>query len=236
MSPESSVIKGSRARVSGSLRIPAVPLNPRPEPASSTDTRGEERAHPTSDEVIRRARRDAARTLIAARRKRDEIYRRTRIAADERGYSDGLQRAESLLREIEQWWASIREAESDRSQELAGNITELVAETVGKVLEKEMASDRDTVLRLVENNLRRFTEVADITLAVSPGDLPHILENRERLAEQMPPRTELLLTSDPDLESGEFRLLGDEGIVVGTVDELVRSLRRRIEDGERSDD
>lgn len=234
MSLNPNLIKGDRARLSGSRQISVAPCANRP--LNPEVSGGDQSPHPRDvDAIVRSARTKAAAVLRRARRQRNEIAEEARERGYRTGHRQGLERAEALLAEIESWWGQLRREEDERNDVLEASIADLVVEITSRVLGSELAADPEVILRLVEESLRRFSEVSDVTLAVSRADLPLLLEHRDHLEAQLPPRTHLLLTSSQELGSGEFHIRGDEGIIVGSVADIAASLRRRIEDGEREE-
>ncbi len=234
MSLNPNLIKSNRARLSGSREVPIASVE-NPLPSSGGVGEPPPGRKGGTGEILNSARRRAAAVLWRARRQRDAIAEAARERGYRAGHQRGLEHAEALLAEIESWWADLRREEEERNDALEASLADLVVEIAARVLRSELAADSDVILRLVEESLRRFSEVSDVTLAVSRADLPLLMEHREHLEAQLPPRTHLLLTSSQELRSGEFHIRGDEGIIVGSVADVAASLRRRIEDGEREE-
>ncbi len=236
MSPDSRVIKGHLARMAALRELPRAERVPHPPDTTSPEDASDDGAQGDAEHALMtRVRKEAARTLVDARRRRDRLHAQAREDGMRIGYHEGLQRAEEMLEDIRAWWDEMRAKEDEYAQVLEAEIADLVGEIVGRVLRDELATRKEVVLQLVSESLRQFTEVSDVTLAVSREQLPEVLEFRDLFEEQLPPRTHLLMTSRPELSRGEFHIRGDEGIIVGSVDDIVAALRRRIEDGERGE-
>ncbi len=141
------------------------------------------------------------------------------------GYEESLKGVREMVEEMARWREEIRERDRRRWAEMEEELTEMVLQITEKILRQQL-QDPETALFLVRDCLGRFSDLSDITLMVSAGDMAGILEQREELEREIPPRTELLILTDESLKDGEFRLRGDEGVFEGTVTDLVSSLRR----------
>ncbi len=183
-----------------------------------------------AEELLRRAEAEA-----------DEIREDARRLGLEQGRREGLEQRLEGVREMTEkmrrWRDEIRERDSSRWTEVEEGLTEMVLQITEKILRTELG-DPETALALVRECLSRFSDLSDITLEVSPADMGTVLQRREELEREIPPRTELLLLTDESLREGEFRARGDEGVFEGTVADLIASLRRRFGEelaGEDSD-
>ncbi|MFP4200263.1 MAG: FliH/SctL family protein, partial [Clostridia bacterium] len=184
---------------------------------------------------VMRARHSAAKILIRARRRRDQVFARARRSGWKAGHEEGLREASQLLEEIELWREEMLRDERRRREQLQSELADLVTDIVSNVLSRELKSDPETVFGLISDSLRRFSSPKTITLAVCRENLRTFVERKDELQELLSPATQLSLTTDEDLRDGEFHIHSDEGIVVGTADDIAASLGRAISDGERGD-
>ncbi len=190
--------------------------------------------------VLAGADREAADLVGGARVRAGEMLRQAEAEAEDireaarqagqaqgrrQGYEESLEAVREMAEEMDRWREEIRDREGRRWAEMEEELTEMVLQITEKILRQEL-QDPGTALGLVRDCLARFSDLSDITLMVSAGDMPGILEQREKLEREIPPRTELLILTDESLRDGEFRLRGDEGVFEGTVTDLIRSLRR----------
>jgi len=112
--------------------------------------------------------------------------------------------------------------------ELGDQMVDIIVRVCEQVL-REQLDDRRVVVERVKECLGRFSDISDITLVVSAVDMNEILQRRTELEDEVPPRTELLITTDEALDAGEFRIRGDEGVFEGTVADITSALRRHFE-------
>lgn len=195
-----------------------------------------------AESMLRGARERAQAILRDAEGKLEELEEEARERGWESGRREGYREGRRTLVEVserlEEQFREMRERDQRRWEGLGSELAAVVVEAVEKVLRREFTNG-DAALHLIKEGLRRFSDVSDITLVVSPGDMGETLERRSELEDVIPPRTELILLTDAGLGRGEFRLRGQEGVFEGTVSDLIASLRRhmgeeRVADEERA--
>jgi len=235
-----SIIKLEQSRVAGTRRLREVPLEREPAPTgdspggnSSPGPEGDRRQYAERAADLLRQAEDRADALQAEAKKEAE---RLRERAQRAGYETGLERgrkdAAGELAQVSDdlradWEAACDRVES-RVESLGDRMIDIIVQVCEEVLGREMA-DADVVAELVKKCLGRFSDISDITLILSPSDVSEILDRRPDLEHEIPPRTELLITTDAALAPGEFRIRGDEGVFEGTVSDIAASLRRHLE-------
>ncbi len=204
----------------------------------------------TGDEVASRMQKEAERMLGQAREKAEtllrdaeerlkklerEAYERGWECGSRDGHREGRRRLVEVSEGLEEQLVGLRAREESRWEQLASELVVVVLEAVEKVLRRQF-SDSEAALHLIKEGLRRFSDVSDITLVVSPEDMGETLQRRSELEDVIPPRTELILLTDEVLGPGEFRLRGQEGVFEGTVSDLIASLKRRMREGRVGDE
>ncbi|MBF7081962.1 flagellar biosynthesis protein [Desulfallas sp. Bu1-1] len=173
------------------------------------------------DQLIEKARREAGAIVDAAREQAASIIEQARqeaiaeaekikSAAAREGYDRGYREALEAARiETEKIMAGagkvLAQAEQVRREKLTGlkdEILELALEIAEKILARELELHPDIVLNVAGEALQLVTNRKSVVLWVNPEDLQICENHRERLLNHLPPRAELQILTDEQIERG----------------------------------
>lgn len=136
-----------------------------------------------------------------------ELKRKAYEEGFQKGYTEGLSQArgriekamgrlESILRELEDFRRRI----FSRTEE---EILELAIAVAKKVLQRELMSDRQLVLRTLREAIKKVTEGDTVKIYLSPDDIELVKEHRgEQLLEGVRGLSGVVLHADPGITPG----------------------------------
>lgn len=135
-----------------------------------------------------------------------ELKRKAYEEGFQKGYTEGLSQArgqiekamgrlETILRELE----DLRRRIFSRAEE---EILELAIAVAKKVLQRELMSDRQLVLRTLKEAIKKVTEGDTVKIYLSPDDIELVKEHREKLLEGVRGLSGVVLHADPGITPG----------------------------------
>ncbi len=222
-----------KAKIEGTKRLPDRPACERPRVSSESPKKTEHLPHDDAADLIN-AKKDAEAIIRQAKEETKRHREQALKTGHEEGYQAGISKALDLLDSIQQWHEEMKQREATRWWQIERDLSRVVVDVVERILCEELEMQPEHIATRVRHSLGSFSETSDVTLSVSPSDLDRLLSVRGELEQELPPRVRLLFNTDTELGPGEFRLQGDEGIIVGTIDDAVESLRNAL--GEREEE
>jgi len=156
----------------------------------------------------------------------NEIIENARKAGYEKGYIEGRNQYENLIKEAE----LIREnAKAEYKEILAGiekDVINLSFEIAEKVLAYEIDTNKEGILHLVKQAIEKCTNRESIIIKVSPADYDTINQNTEKLREMIEDLGNLQVKKDLSLKSGNFLVEN----LYGSIDAGIETKLKKIEE------
>lgn len=171
----------------------------------------------TPAEAVAAAYAEAEAILSAARAEAGELKEKARQEGFAEGHRQGL---EAARRETEELRAQARrmlaEAEAVRRENLerlTEEVIDLALDIAARVVARQIAVDRETVLGIAREALPLVKDRERINLFAHPSEVPLLRKNQQELLALLPERTVLSIVPDPQVQPGECRVETERGVV-----------------------
>ncbi|MFI4962904.1 MAG: FliH/SctL family protein [Legionellales bacterium] len=112
-----------------------------------------------------------------------------------------------------QYTQKIQEFDSDFLEKMVG----LIQKTTQKLIEKEIRSDKTTLVKMIESTLKNLEDHQECELSLSSED--YALWSDEALSS-----LNLKVREDPDLKIGDYKILTKTGEIAAIIDERLQTL------------
>jgi len=226
-----------RGRVTSSLNKPATPATavravgatatPVAEPATTPWSPGDFGGSPGSGG---HGGDSATRAASALERQLTEAY--DLGAADGRREAQNAERArlQTAVQAADKALSVIVENEERWTGGLDENIAALAVAVARHIVDREIATDRTIVTKLVRRALGEFPVNQPLRIRVNPDDLKVIEANREKepMTDPATPARDVQWTGDPRIEAGGCVVEGRDRIIDGRVDTALERAYRRL--------
>lgn len=148
-------------------------------------------AGPDPDELLATAREQVEAMLEQAEREakilKDQAYAEGTSKGHEIGYTKGYQEAEALKKKYEQEYREKEEQLTSfykqRLEEMEPSLIDTLTDIYEHIFQVKISEQRDVVVHLLENTLRKMEGSTEYLIHVSGDDLPFVSMNREILME-----------------------------------------------------
>ncbi|GAB7388217.1 hypothetical protein BSNK01_20540 [Bacillaceae bacterium] len=143
------------------------------------------------------------------------------LAAAEKEYAERLQQANVIL----------QEAYRQREEIIAAAepfLLELGVEIAKKIIGKQLAVDRETVVAIVQQTLLRAKGAAEITIAVHPDDYGDVQKHWRSLLAAVPGHTQVRLVYDRSVEKGGCVIQTPAGTLDARIDTQLGEIKKAL--------
>jgi flagellar assembly protein FliH len=185
-------------------------------------------ANEQAEEIIADANGEASRIIEEARTKAQEILEEARqqgiAEGNEKGYAEGLARAEQIEREAQEKAEELDRQYEERLEELEPKIVDALTDIYSHVFGIDLSGRSDVVLYLLKDAIRNV-EGKNYLIHVSRDDHELVSANREELSAGLPNTVTLEIIEDATLPAGSSFIETDGGIfdcAIGTELELLK--------------
>lgn len=187
--------------------------------------------------AFRAHRETAPEAMVSFAAANEEALRR----AFEQGIEEGQRRTSELLgaqyterveeqcRRIDALYAAVQEALSSQSAETERALTAFAVGVAEQIVRREVALDRDIVLAIMKEGIRKIVGVEKLTVRVHPDDLTYVQEQRRTVQAVSDSLREIVFEADPGVEPGGCTIESDIGNVDARIATQLDQVRSFIE-------
>ncbi|MEG6617328.1 FliH/SctL family protein [Peptococcaceae bacterium 1198_IL3148] len=179
--------------------------------------------------MLSEAQRQAATIVADAQQKADQLTKAARaeaeelkIQAQEQGYRDGLQQAETEAAQIRlQAQQVLEQAETVRKETFAAmeqEIVSLAVEIAEKFLTTQLQLDPDLVVEAAKEALQQVKDREQVTIYVNPEDIGAYIGRKPELTQMLSDRARLSIIADAKVKLGGCLVQTEQGVVDATAD------------------
>lgn len=192
-----------------------------------------EEAQESSRELLENARTEAEKLLEEARRQAEAEKNGILEEARKQGYAEGESRArleqEAALQEYRRKESELEELYQQRLNEMEPQLVETITQIYEKIFHVDLRTERDILVYLIADTLRRADGEKNFIIHVSNVDYPYVNAQREQtLADAIPGSCCLEVIADMTLAEGECMIETDGGIFDCGLGTQLEELRRRL--------
>lgn len=141
----------------------------------------------------------------------------------EKEYEALIHQAKSILEEAYQTKENI-------IQEAEPNIIELASLVAEKIINKELELDKEIIVHITKEALRKTKEVDKISIYVSPSEISYIQNAREELLMEQNGQVELMIFPDSSIEAGGCIVKTSYGTLDAKIDTQLEEVRNILYD------
>ncbi|MBC7105639.1 MAG: hypothetical protein H5T97_06855 [Firmicutes bacterium] len=193
----------------------------------------------TPGELLAATRAEAAGILAAARAEAEALKERARQEGFAQGHREGLVAARRETEELRlQARRMLAEAEAVRRENLerlTDEVIDLALDIAARVVARQIAVDRETVVSLAQEVLRLVRDRERIHLFAHPSEVPVLREHRRALLALLPERAVVSVIPDPELGPGECRVETERGVVDAGLAARFEAVARALRGAEEAD-
>lgn len=218
------------------------------EPVDEEDDENEEDFLDSSlepEEILERAKKQYDSIIEKAQREAEEIIEQAKIdAAKEadsiseeawsKGYADGIEAAkeqnEAILAEAEQIRNSAAEEHDKILSELEKEIVELTMTVARKVVASELTTNREIIVKLVEEALATCSNKENAVVRVSAEDGKYLEENTEEFMSSIGGADDIQLKCDSSLSPGDCILETSFGSIDAGANTKINKIEEAFKD------
>lgn len=193
------------------------------------------RAREEAGLIIRQAQLEANSIIEKARAQAVEQAEEISQRAKEEGYRKGelqaQQHYQELIAEAEEYRNRSVEEYEQTIRSLEHDIVELALSIARKILESELETDKDTILKIAKSAIDACLNHDRIILRVSPEDYDYVTMNAERIKNMAGDIGELEVRKDSTLKKGSCIVDTGYGMVDGGLDtrlEMIEQAFREV--------
>lgn len=195
-----------------------------------------------AEAILEEARREARAIKEAAETAKLKILEEARAAGEERGYREGLSRAEAEAAAIRREAAAEREAArrvlaearqayKELLEGAEGDIVDLALAVAAKILSQEVEQRPEAVMETVQQAIRQVAEGQHYIIYAAPEMAENLRRHRDELLKEAPPGARLQVIADPAFKDGGCRIETENGFIdagfASQLEELKKTFRAR---------
>ncbi len=162
---------------------------------------------------------------------REEAYRQ--------GAADALQdlgsRLHSAVEAFVRGSEQLQELHRTIREQSRGNLINTVMALTRKIVQRELTTDRETVVAILEAALDRTLESSECVITVHPDDLALVREQEPVLLERMRSLEHIVCKADPEIEAGGCRVETSACLVDASIERQLEAARNFLEQNLRED-
>jgi len=178
------------------------------------------RAREEAELIIKEAELEAERIIKNAIKKAEQERAAIEERASQKGYEDGIAKAEKMYKDLLQEAEFIREhAKTEYNEILRGmeaDIIDMILDISVKVVGAEIRQNRDSIVYLVKQAFEKCANKDNVVLKVSPEDYGFLAENKELLLSEVEGLEEYEIKKDFSLKQGSCIIETSFGAIDGS--------------------
>lgn len=138
-------------------------------------------------------------------------------------YQDHINHAASIVKQTQSDWER-------RIEQSEPYLVDLAIEIAKKVIQRELLTDKQTILQIVKETLKLSSELKEVTLAVHPDDYPLIRSRIDELKLLISSQANLVILPDYSIASGGCIIRSSLGTLDARVDTQLEEIKRSLLD------
>ncbi len=186
-------------------------------------------ARKEADRIIEEAMNEASRMLEAAKKECEEIKKAARELGEKEGYVEGLERAisecKAMTEEAKQLRDKAREEFEKTVASIESEIVKLVIDIAKKVLDRELAQDRGSILDLIRQAVSKCNISGGALLRLSEQDYEFVQLNLSQFHKAVEDSNKIEIMKDPVLSPGSCILETSYGFIDAGIDTQLEKIR-----------
>ncbi len=191
-----------------------------------------EQAKEEANQITAKATADAEEILRRAVAEAEGIKEKARKEAENRGYSEGMARAQEnesrMRKELEDLRRQQEQAYEQRLAQMEPELMDVVVEVFDQVLQSDLAQRKQILLHLIRQTVQQVKSSREFRIRVSAEDYPDIFAKREEILQKIGGEVTLDVIMDESMQQGKCTIDTEEGIFDCGLDVQLANLVRDL--------
>jgi flagellar assembly protein FliH len=146
------------------------------------------------------------------------------------GFEQGTQKIEPLVSSIRDALIQLDRIREETYQQIEKEVVELALAIARKVICREIATDKETVLCVAKEALAKVNEPGKIKIKMSPSDLQFINETRYQLSNLIPDIDTVTFEAEEAIQSGGCVIETDLGEIDARIERQLQAVEESFRD------
>ncbi len=190
----------------------------------------------TADAEVRRAL--ARRAALSADEREEQAYRKGFDEGRAQGLSEGetagfergIEKIEPLIRSIKGALVQLNGMRKETYRQIEKEVVELALAIAQKVICREVATDRETVVCVAKEALAKVDDPGKITIKMNPADLDFINETKYQLANFIADVNNVTLEGEEGIQSGGCLIETELGEIDARIEKQLEAVKESFLD------
>lgn len=159
-----------------------------------------------------------------------EAYEKGFAQGEKDGFELGEKRAAKVVANIENILIELKRLREQIPRIYEKEILDLVFTIAGKIVHREIVSNREALKETIINSLKLAVEKSEVVLSVNPEDFEYVNKLRRQLFAEVKDMKSISVNSDPSITRGGCLLETPHGDIDSTVETQLDKIYRSVED------
>ena len=175
----------------------------------------------------------ARRAALTADEREEQAYRKGFAEGKAQGLKDGqdtgfelgTQKIEPLISALKEALIQLNAIREETYLQLEKEVVELALAIAQKVICREIATDKETVVCVAKEALAKIDDPGKVNIKMNPSDLKFINETRCQLANLIPDANNVTFEAEENIQSGGCIIETEQGEIDARIDKQLQAVK-----------